>query len=153
MWRLSRTPGFDAALLAPLLAMLAAFFLLPVAVLLRVSVTGEAGPGAYLIMLTHPRYLQSLLATVILSLMVTAVTLAVSGVSGLFLQRNHFPGRSVLVAMLTFPLAFPGVVVGFMVIMLGGRQGLVGEISRALTGDRWVFAYSMLGLFVGYVYF
>ena len=31
--------------------------------------------------------------------------------------------------MLTLPLAFPGVVIGFMVIMLAGRQGLIG------TGD------------------
>ena len=37
--------------------------------------------------------------------------------------------------------------------MIGGRQGLVGVVSRALTGDRWVFAYSMLGLFIGYLYF
>ena len=39
-----------------------------------------------------------------------------------------------LVAMLTFPLAFPGVVVGFMVILLAGRQGLIGEISRQVAG-------------------
>jgi putative spermidine/putrescine transport system permease protein len=58
-----------------------------------------------------------------------------------------------LVALLTFPLAFPGVVVGFMVIMLAGRQGLIGALSQKLTGDRWVFAYSMAGLFLGYLYF
>src|SRR5690606_2287508 len=72
---------------------------------------------------------------------------------GLFLTRNRFAGREVLIAMLTFPLAFPGVVVGFMVILLAGRQGLIGEVSKALTGDKIVFAYSMAGLFVGYLYF
>jgi putative spermidine/putrescine transport system permease protein len=55
--------------------------------------------------------------------------------------------------MLTLPLAFPGVVVGFLVIVLAGRQGLIGDISMALTGERVVFAYSMAGLFLGYVYF
>jgi len=55
--------------------------------------------------------------------------------------------------MLTFPLAFPGVVVGFMVIMLAGRQGLIGDLSRLLTGQRLVFAYSMAGLLTGYLYF
>ena len=55
--------------------------------------------------------------------------------------------------MLTLPLAFPGVVVGFMVIMLAGRQGLIGELTLALFGTRTVFAYSMAGLFVGYLYF
>ena len=36
-------------------------------------------------------------------------------------------GRDLLIAVLTLPLAFPGVVIGFMIIMLGGRQGLVGS--------------------------
>jgi putative spermidine/putrescine transport system permease protein len=55
--------------------------------------------------------------------------------------------------MLTFPLAFPGVVVGFMVILLAGRQGLIGDISFRLTGGKLVFAYSLGGLFLGYLYF
>jgi putative spermidine/putrescine transport system permease protein len=37
--------------------------------------------------------------------------------------------------------------------MLGGRQGLAGTITHWLTGDRWVFAYSMSGLFLAYLYF
>ena len=40
-----------------------------------------------------------------------------------------------------------------MVIMLAGRQGLIGDITQALAGDKLVFAYSMAGLFMGYVYF
>ena len=37
--------------------------------------------------------------------------------------------------------------------MLGGRQGLIPNISNALIGERMVFAYSMVGLFIGYIYF
>lgn len=55
--------------------------------------------------------------------------------------------------MLTFPLAFPGVVVGFMIILLVGRQGLVGVVSQIITGEKIVLAYSMAGLFLGYLYF
>jgi putative spermidine/putrescine transport system permease protein len=55
--------------------------------------------------------------------------------------------------MLTFPLAFPGVVVGFMIILLAGRQGLIGDISSRLIGEKIVLAYSMQGLFLGYLYF
>jgi putative spermidine/putrescine transport system permease protein len=40
-----------------------------------------------------------------------------------------------------------------MVIMLAGRQGIIGDLSRLLTGTKLVFAYSMAGLFVGYLYF
>jgi putative spermidine/putrescine transport system permease protein len=55
--------------------------------------------------------------------------------------------------MLTFPLAFPGVVIGFMIILLAGRQGLIGDITSFLTNEKVVFAYSMIGLFLGYLYF
>ena len=53
-----------------------------------------------------------------LSAATTIVTLIVATVAGTFLQRHRFPGRTVLIAMLTFPLAFPGVVVGFLIILL-----------------------------------
>ncbi len=40
-----------------------------------------------------------------------------------------------------------------MVIMLAGRQGLIPDLTDALFGERVVFAYSMMGLFIGYLYF
>jgi putative spermidine/putrescine transport system permease protein len=108
---------------------------------------------AYRTVLGNSRYLHSLFATILLSLAVTVATLVLSTNAGLFLARREFPAKRLLVALLTFPLAFPGVVVGFMVIMLAGRQGLIGAVSTRLTGDRWVFAYSLSGLFLGYLYF
>ncbi len=140
-------------LLLPLGILTGAFFLLPTARLIAVGASGEAGLAGYLAVLTTPRYFESFVATILLSLGVTAVTLAIATAAGLFLQRNAFPGREVLVALLTFPLAFPGVVVGFMVILLAGRQGVIGGLTDALTGEKLVFAYSMAGLFMGYVYF
>lgn len=140
-------------LLAPAAAVFAAFWLLPMARLCVVGASGPLGLAAYAAVITEPNYLRSLLSTIALSLAVTAATLLIAGVAGLFLTRNAFPGRSLLIALLTFPLAFPGVVVGFMVIMLAGRQGLIGNISDRLFGERLVFAYSMAGLFAGYLYF
>jgi len=142
-----------AALLAPTAALFAAFFLLPLARLFVIGGGGDEGWAVYATILTNRNHLDSLVATLLLSAGVTAVTLAVSTVAGLFLVRHHFPGHAILVAMLTFPLAFPGVVIGFMVIMMAGRQGLIGAVTQALTGSKLVFAYSMTGLFLGYVYF
>ena len=88
-----------------------------------------------------------------LSVAVTVATLIIAGITGVFLQRNDFTGKHLLVAMLTFPLAFPGVVVGFMIILLAGRQGLIGLLTKMATGDKLVLAYSMTGLFLGYLYF
>ena len=144
---------FLAILILPILTVFTAFFVLPVAKLIVIGGSGELGYGAYLSILTTPRHFESLVATVVLSFTVTLTALAISSISGVFLERNRFKGREALISMLTFPLAFPGVVIGFLVIMLAGRQGLVKEITEALFGAKLVFAYSMAGLFVGYLYF
>jgi putative spermidine/putrescine transport system permease protein len=127
--------------LLPLAVVTVAFFLLPMA---RLVVTGAEGPqglAGYLAILAEPRYRATLINTVLLAAATTIVTLIVATIAGMFLQRHRFPGRAVLVAMLTFPLAFPGVVVGFMIILLAGRQGLIGDISNRLFGEKFVFAY------------
>ena len=153
MARAASDARLHAWLLAPALAVFTAFWLLPLTRLAVVGWSGPQGLGAYLAVVTNAQYFRSLVSTVVLSLGVTAATLVVSGVAGLFLTRNEFPGKKVLLAMLTFPLAFPGVVVGFMVIMLAGRQGLIGDVSEWVLDERIVFAYSMAGLFTGYLYF
>src|SRR5258708_10666772 len=140
-------------LMAPAAAAFAAFWLLPMARLAAVAGSGPLGIAAYAAILPNPRSCGSLVATILLSAGVTGATLLLAGVAGVFLARNYFPGRSLLLALLTFPLAFPGVVVGFMVIMLAGRQGFIGDIVFRLSGSRLVFAYSMTGLFMGYLYF
>lgn len=137
----------------PALVFVAAFFLLPVARVAVLVAQGEAGLATYALVLTNGRYLTSLLQTLAMSAGVTLTALVLCGIVGLFLVRNRFPGRSLLVAVLTLPLSFPGTVVGFMVIMLAGRQGVIGDLTQALAGDRLVFAYSIAGLFVGYLYF
>jgi putative spermidine/putrescine transport system permease protein len=139
--------------IVPVLTVFTAFFLLPVAWLLPLSLKSPAGFRIYTQIVSHPRYWESLVDTVELSLAVTFAALVIGGMAALFLERNNFPGRNLLVGMLTLPLSFPGVVVGFMVIMLAGRQGLVGLASNALFGSRLVFAYSVAGLFLGYLYF
>jgi putative spermidine/putrescine transport system permease protein len=139
--------------LVPLGIVVLAFFVLPLVRLLQVGASGADGLAAYWAILTTPRYRESLVATLALAIATTLSTLIVATIAGLFLQRNAFPGRSILIAMLTFPLAFPGVVVGFMIILLAGRLGLVADVARIVTGQRLVLAYSASGLFLGYLYF
>lgn len=135
--------------LLPLAIFTLAFLAIPIARLILASGEGDAGWAVYLQILQTPRYLSTLMQTVLVSLAVTGAALAISTTAGLFLVRNRFAGRNALLSILTLPLAFPGVVVGFMIILLGGRQGLVNQI---LPGH-WVFAYSITGLFLGYLYF
>jgi putative spermidine/putrescine transport system permease protein len=142
-----------AWLLLPALALVSAFFLIPMARLAAESLRGPAGPGVYLEIITNRRYLSSLADTVVISALVTAAAVAAGAVSGLFLERHRFPGRDLLVSLMILPISYPRVVVGFMIIMLAGRQGLIGALSDQLVGQKVVFAYSGLGLFAGYLYF
>lgn len=149
-----RLPWPVLVALAPASAFLLAFWLLPLAHLLVLGARPDAaGSSGYWQVLTSVGYLSGLAQTVALAAVTTLATLLVAGIAGCFLARHAFAGRSLLVALLTFPLAFPGVVVGFLIILLGGRQGLFAGLGRSLSGEPWVFAYSLFGLFLGYLYF
>lgn len=141
--------NFVLACLTPLLIFSLAFLALPLVRLFLASGEGDAGWAVYLDILRKPRYLNTLVLTVLVSLATTFAALAVSTTAGMFLLRNQFRGRGILLSVLTLPLAFPGVVIGFLIILLGGRQGLVNQ----LTPGHVVFAYSVVGLFLGYLYF
>ncbi len=153
-WPQLRPPSAATWALAPAMALLLAFWLLPLAHLVQLGAESRDTTGSgYWQVLSSPQYLGSLLQTVLLAALTTLAALLVGGISGVFLARQRFFGRSLLVALLTFPLAFPGVVVGFLVILLAGRQGLFAQLGLQLAGERWIFAYSLAGLFLGYLYF
>lgn len=144
---------FGLLLILPVVIVLVAFFIIPIARLALVGASGPNGFWEYGQIISNPRYLRTTVATCFLAVLVTAFTLVIGTICGIFLVRHNFAGRRLLLAALTFPLAFPGVVVGFMIILLAGRQGLINSLAQAATGSRLVFAYSMMGLFVGYLYF
>ncbi len=49
---------------------------------------------------------------------------------------RRFAAVALLLSLLTLPLSFPGVIIGFFVILLGGRQGLIADGSAGLLGRR-----------------
>lgn len=140
-------------LFLPMAIFFTGFFVVPMVKLAIIGGTEDGGVSAYLMMISKPRHLESMIATLLLSAGVTVAALIISTISGLFLVRHRFIGRETLISMLTFPLAFPGVVIGFLVILLAGRQGLISEVTKLASGEKLVFAYSMAGLFMGYLYF
>ena len=133
------------------MAFFAAFWLLPVVQLLVLP--SKKGWDTYFAVLTNSRYLQSLVNTVSLSLVVTLLTLLLGAMAGIVLARQAFKGRQLLLSMLTLPLSFPGVIIGFFIILLGGRQGLVADLTEWAGFGRTTFAYGLTGLFLGYLYF
>src|SRR4029079_12050070 len=92
-----------AACAAPAFAFFAAFWLLPVARL--VALPAEKGWATYFVVVTDGRYLQSMVNTLLLSLVVTAATLVLGAAVGFYLARRRFAGRRVLLSLLTLPLS------------------------------------------------
>lgn len=128
-----------------------AFWLLPVTQLLVLP--AQQDWTLYFAVLTQWRYFESLMNTLFLSVSVTALTLVLGAAVGLYLARHRFVGKRLLLAILTLPLSFPGVIVGFFMILLAGRQGLIADITQLLGLGRVTFAYGFLGLFLAYLYF
>ncbi|MBX2830424.1 MAG: ABC transporter permease [Rhodospirillales bacterium] len=147
------SPAILFLLMVPGLVIVAAFFLIPMALVAMRVADGPDGLATYFVILTNERYFASLVQTLVMSAGVTLCALILCGICGLFLVRNRFFGRNMITALLTLPLSFPGTVVGFMVIMLAGRQGAIGAMTDAVFGDKLVFAYNISGLFIGYLYF
>jgi putative spermidine/putrescine transport system permease protein len=146
----------------PGLVFLAWFLLRPLGQLVidsfRQTTFGVTAPGFtlanYQAVVVDAGLRQSLVTTVVLSAAVTAITLIVCTPAALTLARSGPRISAVVDAILVFPLAFPGIVIGFFVIVLLGRNGLASQLSEAATGEpgaRW--AYTAGGLAAAYVYF
>jgi len=136
---------------APSVAFFAAFWLLPAVELILLP--AESGLKTYVAVLTSGRYLESLLQTLLLSVIVTLATLVLGAVVGITLSRHYVPAKRLLLALMTLPLSFPGVIVGFFIILMGGRQGFLAQLTQELGMGRVTFAYGLLGLFLAYLYF
>jgi putative spermidine/putrescine transport system permease protein len=147
--RFSRTLLLGCA--APAVAFFAAFWLIPAVRLL--ALPGQLGFETYFAVLTSARYFQSLMNTVLLSAVVTIATLILGSAVGIYLARREFSGKKMLISLLTLPLSFPGVIIGFFLILLGGRQGLIADVSSYMGMERITFAYGLFGLFLAYLYF
>ena len=93
--------NFVLACLTPLFVFSLAFLALPLVRLFLASGEGEAGWAIYLDILRKPRYLNTLVLTVLVSLATTFAALAISTTAGMFLSRNRFRGRGVLLSVLT----------------------------------------------------
>ncbi len=72
----------------------------------------------------------------------TMASLPVAFLVALVLARGRFPGRSLLDALAHLPLVLPPVATGFALLMLFGRQGVIGH---ALGKVGIVFAFNWTG--------
>lgn len=146
----------NALFVIPTVILFALFFIWPVGILAIKSFMGETGftLSNYTAIITNDRYSLALFNSLWLSLTVTLVTIVIACVIAFFLARTDFKGKNLYMTLITFPVSLPGVVVGFMIIILFGSTGVVPMFTKMLTGTAsGEIAYTITGIFFAYLYF
>jgi putative spermidine/putrescine transport system permease protein len=146
-------------LVAPLVALAVSLVVVPLGYLVHQSVLDEATAGLtlahYQDVVMVARYRHALLWSLELSFAVAiASTLLCLGPAWL-LARHRFAAKRIVRSVLTLPMTFAGMIVGFLVVILLGRAGFIPQILERLTGSPLLSgaAYQFPGLIVAYLYF
>lgn len=61
---------------------------------------------------------------------------------GYALGRRNSPMAAAVDFLVSLPLVFPPIATGFILLILFGRQGVLGKLLHAVTGDNIVFSFS-----------
>ena len=86
------------------------------------------GFGAIVAALTDPDVLLAFLRTLEISLLVVVVHTIFGTLVAWVMVRHRFPGRELLNGLIDMPFAVSAVVVGYMLLLLFGRNGLLGPL-------------------------
>lgn len=150
----TRSSWTGALLALPLLLFLGAAVAWPIAHLASRAFLVNGG-AAFREVLAAGRYRTSLVNSLALSAAAAAASVLLALGPAWVLARERFRGRDLLRTIISLPLTFSGVLVGFLMVVLLGRVGALPEAIGFLTG-REAFAgaaYTFAGLFAGYLYF
>ena len=80
--------------------------------------------------------------TLKLAVVTTAVLVILAAPLASLLVYRHFPGKSLVEALINLPLALPPTVLGFYMIILMGPKGSIGKMWAALTGGPLLFTFT-----------
>ncbi len=90
--------------------------------------------------------LHPLLLSVQVALSATALVLVVGIGLALLISRARFPGKPLLEAAVALPLVLPPTVVGYALLWLLGRGGILGSLDLVFTWGAAVIASSVVAL-------
>jgi sulfate/thiosulfate transport system permease protein len=108
----------------------AVLILSPIAALLAGAF--KNGLGAVVASLAQPDVLSAFGRTLWISLFVVVVHTIFGTIVAWVMVRHHFPGRELLNGLIDMPFAISAVVVGYMLLLLFGRNGLLAPVLEAL---------------------
>lgn len=88
---------------------------------------------------------EQFLTPVLLSLKVAVIALVIvfvlATIAARFMARARFKGKIVIETILMLPLVLPPTVVGFLLIVIFGNNGFVGELYKWLSGGSIMFTW------------
>jgi sulfate transport system permease protein len=90
------------------------------------------GLGAVWQSISRPEVLASFFRTLWIGLLVVAIHVAFGTAVSWVIVRQRFPGRRLLNALIDMPFAVSPVVVGYMLLLLFGRNGVFAPLLEAL---------------------
>lgn len=109
----------------------------------------------YLAIFTDPFYRSSLGLSLVLSVAVSVLSIVLCIGPAWLLVRKEFFGKRAFRAILTVPMAFSGIIIGFLAVIMIGRIGFIPQFTNALFGVpvAEALAYSLTGLGLAYIWF
>jgi sulfate transport system permease protein len=131
------TPWIRRILIGLVLTYVSLLILLPI--LSLVVNAFQDGLDAIVSALSQPDVIKAFRLTLLISLVVVAVHAIFGTLTAWVLVRDRFPGRIFLNGLIDLPFAISPVVVGYMLLLLFGRNGLFAPILEPL-GIKVAFA-------------
>ncbi|HYA54564.1 MAG TPA: ABC transporter permease subunit, partial [Thermoplasmata archaeon] len=129
-----RARSEGSGLLLPVLAFVALFALIPVAILFAHAWSAVGGPSGFSTVVSSSSNLRSLANSLEQGGISAALAVALGYPAGVFVGRYAFRGRALLRSLLLIPFLLPTLVVVFGVLDLFGPGGLV---SGAVPATGW----------------
>jgi len=99
----------------------------------------KEGLGAVVAALSQPDVIHAFGVTLLISLVVVVVQMVFGTIVAWVMVRDSFPGRKLINGLIDMPFALSPVVVGYMLLLLFGRNGLLAPVLTAFN-IRIVFA-------------
>jgi thiamine transport system permease protein len=131
----------DAAFVLPVLVFVAAFALVPVALLFGASLAEAGGSAGTVAILADPQNVRAVQNSLEQGGLSATLAVLIGYPAGVFLGRYEWPGRSMVRAFLLVPFLLPSLVVVFGVLDLFGPSGLLsgpwpalGAFGRGVPG-------------------
>ena len=148
-------------LCVPLLLLLLVLLGWPLAHLFQQSLRLTDAPAAgttlhnYLEIGSVPRYRHAFIWSLELSLAVAAGSTLICLAPAWLFTRHQFRGKRLMRGILTLPMTFAGMIVGFLMVVLLGRSGFVPQLLERLTGRPLLsgVGYQFPGLVLAYLCF